>query len=143
MRLLYLFTQLHFVGQFYKIFSYDVYSILHTETAELLCSSAVVCTDYSGSPTLNFQIPQSYVPRSAHYSALETETTHSSKAVVLSYHSTRYNTTEDNITYFQFFRLFLCVPVFNPHIYAPILLIFYSFLKKKTDNTRCKQTLEV
>ena len=30
-----------------------------------------------------------------------------------------------------------------PHIYAPILLIFYPFLKTKTGSTRCKQTLEV
>jgi hypothetical protein len=99
-------TQLQFVGQFYKICSYDFYTFLHRETSELLCSSAVVRTDYSGSFTLNFQIPQSYVPRSAHYSALETEATHSSKAVVLCCHSTRYHSTEDNITYFQVFGYF-------------------------------------
>ena len=82
-------------------------------------------------PPLTYRFLNHILPRSTYYSALKTEATHSSKVVVLNCHSTRRHTTEDNTTYFQFFRLFLCILVFNPHIYALILSIFQPFLKKR------------
>ena len=44
--------------------------------------------------------------------------------------------------YFQTLSLYYLFDII-PHVYAPIIVIFYPFLKKKTGSTRCKQTLEV